>query len=176
MRPTHIARTLLPASGLLLILCLAANWLWPGAGVTGMRGASALAAVANIYPDPGEAQADLKSALAQAKRERKRVIVDFGGNWCIDCHVLDIYFHDAQNLPLLNDGFVLVHVNIGNYDQNLGLAASYGIPLKKGVPALAVLTADGRLLYSQKGGEFEAMSRMDSASVTNFLTSWKPQR
>ena len=176
MRPTHNPRTLLAATGLLLALLLAINWLWPGMGVHGMRGASALAAVADIYPDPGEAQTDLKSALAQAKRERKRVIVDFGGNWCIDCHVLDIYFHDAQNLPLLQDGFVLVRVNIGEYDQNLDLAANYGIPLKKGVPALAVLTADGRLLYSQRVGEFEAMSRMDSASVTSFLTRWKPQR
>jgi thioredoxin 1 len=44
------------------------------------------------------------------------------------------------------------------------------------VPALAVLSEDGKLLYSQKGGEFEAMRRMQSSSVTSFLVQWKPTR
>jgi glycosyltransferase A (GT-A) superfamily protein (DUF2064 family) len=64
--------------------------------------------------------------------------------------------------------------NIGRMDQNLDLAERYEIPLKKGVPALAVLDSDGRLLYSQRTGEFEAMRRMQSSAVTEFLTQWKP--
>jgi len=42
------------------------------------------------------------------------------------------------------------------------------------VPALAVLDADGRVVFSQKNGEFEAMSRMDPRSVNAFLARWKP--
>jgi len=42
------------------------------------------------------------------------------------------------------------------------------------VPALAVLSERGTLLYSQKGGEFEAMRRMESGAVTSFLVQWKP--
>lgn len=69
---------------------------------------------------------------------------------------------------------MLVHINIGHKDQNLALAARYGIPLDKGVPALAVLNRHGKLLYSQKAGEFEAMRHMDSSAVTAFLNRWKP--
>ena len=54
-------------------------------------------------------------------------------------------------------------------DANLDLARKYGVPLEKGVPALAVLSDKGTLLYSQRGGEFEAMRRMESSSVTSFL-------
>ena len=36
------------------------------------------------------------------------------------------------------------------------------------------LNSKGELLYSQKGGEFEAMRRMDSSAVTRFLVQWKP--
>jgi hypothetical protein len=36
-----------------------------------------------------------------------------------------------------------------------------------------VLNSKGELLYSQKGGEFEAMRRMDSSAVTRFLVQWK---
>jgi hypothetical protein len=44
------------------------------------------------------------------------------------------------------------------------------------VPALAVLDEHGKLLYSQKSGEFEAMRRMESSEVTRFLVQWKPVR
>jgi thiol:disulfide interchange protein len=127
-----------------------------------------------IYPAPEQASADVAAALKKAAAENRRVILDFGGNWCPDCQVLDIYFHDAANEPILAASYVLVHVNIGHMDQNLDIAARYAIPLRKGVPALAVLDSHGELLYSQKEGEFEAMRRMESSAVTQFLLRWKP--
>jgi hypothetical protein len=88
--------------------------------------------------------------------------------------VLDLYFHDATNRPILEANFVLVHVNIGHMDANVEIAEKYGIPLRKGVPALAVLDEKGALLYSQKSGEFEDMRNMQSSEVTKFLLHWKP--
>jgi thioredoxin 1 len=126
-----------------------------------------------IYPDSGQAEADIAAALAQAAREKKRVLLDFGGNWCGDCHVLEIYFHDAANRSLLDANYVLVPVNIGQMDANIGIAARYGVPVAKGVPALAVLEPSGQVVYSQRNGEFDAMRKMDSASVTAFLQQWK---
>ena len=137
---------------------------------------TALAANRDIYPDPSQANADLAAALKTAAATHKRVIIDFGGNWCGDCQVLDIYFHNPQNRPILESNFVLVHVNIGHMDANVDIAEKYGVPLAKGVPALAVLSDHGKLLYSQKSGEFEAMRRMEANSVTSFLVQWKPTR
>ena len=127
----------------------------------------------DIYPPPEQAAGDLAAALKQAAAEHRRVILDFGGNWCTDCQVLDTYFHDAANKPILDANYILVHINIGRKTSNLDIADRYEIPLKKGVPALAVLDAHGKLLYSQNGGEFEAMRRMDSSAVTRFLVRWK---
>jgi thioredoxin 1 len=126
-----------------------------------------------IYPDGAQAPADIAAALARAAQEKKRVLLDFGGNWCGDCQVLEIYFHAPQNKGLLENNFVLVPVNIGRYDQNLDIAAKYGVPVTKGVPALAVLDANGQLLYSQRQGEFESMRQIDPAAVTAFLMQWK---
>jgi len=58
-------------------------------------------------------------------------------------------------------------------DANLDIAERYGVPLEKGVPALAVISENGRLLFSQKSGQFEAMRRIESAEVTKFLVQWK---
>lgn len=132
------------------------------------------AALRDIYPAPAQARTDIAKALKEAAATHKRILLDFGGNWCGDCHVLDIYLHNAQNRPILEANFVLVDVNVGEYDANLDIAKQYGIPLEKGVPALAVLTEKGKLLYSQKNGQFEKMGRMEPGMVTQFLVQWKP--
>ena len=128
-----------------------------------------------IYPEKADAKAEIQTALDKAASQHKRVILDFGGNWCGDCRSLDTYFHKEPNASLLKGSFILVDVNIGRFDQNLDVADKYEVPLKKGVPALAVLDDKGNVLYSQKNGEFEAMRRMDPNSVTKFLQQWKPQ-
>ena len=130
----------------------------------------------DIYPDPSQAKPDLAAALKTAAASHKRVLIDFGGNWCGDCQVLDLYFHDPANLPILDANFVLVHINVGHMDVNQDIAERYQVPLHRGVPALAVLSDRGTLLYSQKAGEFEAMRRMESSAVTSFLVQWKPVR
>lgn len=144
--------------------------------VTALLAGTALSATRDIYPDPSRANADIAAALKTAAAGHKRVILDFGGNWCGDCQVLDIYMHNQQNRPILESNYVLVHVNIGNMDTNLDIAQKYGVPIAKGVPALAVLNDRGRLLYSQKSGEFERMRRMEASSVTKFLVQWKPNK
>ena len=82
---------------------------------------------------------DKKSREQFEMRTHKRVILDFGGNWCYDCHVLEAAFHQADVSPLVAGNFVVVHVDIGQMDKNLDVAQKYQVPIDKGVPALAVL-------------------------------------
>ena len=128
-----------------------------------------------MYPPVERAKADLDGAMKQASRSGKRVIVDFGGNWCTDCKILDINLKKAENAALLDKNFVMVHVNVGDkgITDNFDVAERFGIPLKKGVPALAVLESDGRVIYAQKNGEFESMRKMDPKSVNDFLQQWR---
>jgi thiol:disulfide interchange protein len=144
--------------------------------ITGLAAAAGTARSArrDIYPDPTQAKADLASALKTAAASHKRILLDFGGNWCGDCIVLDMYFHNEANLPILEANYVLVHVNVGHMDENVDIARQYDVPLEKGVPALAVLTEKGKLLYSQQNGQFEAMRRIEPSAVTQFLVQWKP--
>lgn len=129
-----------------------------------------------IYPAPEQASADIAAAIKMSAAKHRRVILDFGGNWCPDCQALDTYLHDAANQPILDANFLLVHINIGRVDQNLDIAARYRIPLDQGVPALAVLDVGGKLIYSQRTGQFEAMRHMESSAVTQFLERWKPRK
>lgn len=127
----------------------------------------------HIYPETANPTVDIAAALKKARVEHKRVILDFGGDWCGDCQVLYIYLHDKINAPLVAKHFVIVPIFIGQMDRNLDVAKKYSVPVTKGVPALAVLDAHGKLLYSQQTGQFGHMSSMSSKSVTEFLNRWK---
>jgi len=81
----------------------------------------------------------------------KRILLDFGGNWCGDCKVLDLYFHEPKNQTILESNFILVDVNVGRMDVNTDIAEKYQVPLSKGVPALAVLSDTGKLLLQPEG-------------------------
>jgi len=129
----------------------------------------------NLYSKDANAKVEIEEAVAQARKDHQRVILVFGGNWCYDCHVLDQAFHLADIAPLVARNFQVVHVDIGDDDKkNNDLAAEYKVPLEKGVPALAVLDTDGKLLYSQKNGEWESARSLDPDDVIAFLNKWKP--
>lgn len=127
-----------------------------------------------IYAPGLDAHAEIKQALAEAAKEHKRVIVVFGANWCYDCHVLDLAFHRPDVAAALQHSYVVVHVDVGEGDKNQDIMQQYQVPMKKGIPALAVLDSNGKLLYSQQGGEFEKARSLAPEDVLAFLNKWKP--
>lgn len=132
-----------------------------------------LAPKQDLYPADADANAEIRAALGRAASGHKRVLLVFGGNWCYDCHVLEAAFHTAEIAPLIKP-FEVVHVDIGEYDKNLDIAQRYDVPVARGVPAMAVLSSDGRLLFSQKQHEFSATRRMGPEDIIAFLQRWKP--
>lgn len=128
----------------------------------------------NIYPADADAHAEIKEAEGRAAKEHKRLLLVFGANWCYDCHVLDLAFHRPDFATVMS-GYEVVHVDIGeDGKKNADLAKQYQVPLEKGVPALAVVESDGKLLVSQKNGEFENARAMTPAALLEFLNKWKP--
>jgi thiol:disulfide interchange protein len=128
-----------------------------------------------IYNEKADARAEVKEALEKAAAEHKRVLLVFGANWCFDCHVLDKAFHRSDLAPILAANYEVVHVDIGRGEKNQDLMTTYEVPMKRGIPGLAVLDADGKLVYSQKNGEFENARALTPEDFLAFLTKWKPE-
>jgi thioredoxin 1 len=128
----------------------------------------------DLYPAEADAEKEISESLQTAARTHKRVLLIFGGNWCYDCHVLDEAFHLPEIAPVLNRNFVVAHIDIGEYNKNLGIAKKYEVPLEKGVPAAAILEPDGKLVFTQKNKEFEKAQSLAPEDILAFLNKWKP--
>ena len=130
----------------------------------------------NIYPADADAHAEIKEAEDRASREKKRLLLVFGANWCFDCHVLDLAFQRPDLSPILAMNYEVVHVDLGpDEHKNADLVKKYHVPLNKGIPALAVAESDGKLVVSQKNGEFEDARGLAPDALADFLNKWKPQ-
>ena len=124
----------------------------------------------DLYSATADPAADIAAAEVAARQGHKRILLEFGGNWCGDCQVLDYYYHQSPNAELLAKHYVVVRIDIGHMDHNMDIAKKYHVPVTKGVPALAVLDAHGNLLYSEREKEFE---HTNPEAVTTFLNHWK---
>ncbi|MGA8430247.1 MAG: thioredoxin family protein [Candidatus Sulfotelmatobacter sp.] len=130
----------------------------------------------DIYPAGVDAHAEIKEAEEKGVAGHKRLLLVFGANWCFDCHVLDLAFQRPDLAPILRAGYEVVHVDLGDDEKkNADLVRQYEIPLNKGIPALAVVDSDGKLIVSQKNGEFEDARSLTPEALSAFLSKWKPE-
>lgn len=121
------------------------------------------------YDEKADAAAELDRAVASAAATNKRVLVVFGANWCPDCVALDTAMKSDRTAALVDKEFVVVKVDIGNFDRNLALAQQFGNPIKKGIPAAVVLSKDRQVLYATRTGELSNARRMSESGVHDFL-------
>lgn len=129
-----------------------------------------------VYDESADAGEQIAAALAKAKKENRRVLIQWGANWCGWCVQLHDHMRaDAELRRKLLYEYDLVHVDIGRFDKNLDLAERYGADVKgNGVPFLTILDGDGAVLANQETGSLEASDdpdhSHDSAKLMSFLT------
>jgi uncharacterized protein YyaL (SSP411 family) len=115
-------------------------------------------AKAPLYDVNADAKQQIAAALAKAKKENRRVLIQWGGNWCSWCIKLDALMKSDPTLSKkLIYEYDVVHVDAGQpNDKNLDLATSYGADLKaNGFPFLTILDADGKPIANQETSSLE---------------------
>ena len=121
------------------------------------------------YDESADARADLNNALQQAKSQGKRVLVVFGANWCADCQALAKLMASGPVADHVAQRYVVTKVDVGDFNKNLDLARQMGEATKKGIPAVAVLAADGAFVRATQAGELASARRMGDTQVIAVL-------
>ncbi|MCX5616001.1 thioredoxin family protein [Bombella sp. TMW 2.2559] len=123
------------------------------------------------YPPADLATKQVHEAFLTAARTNRRVLLDFGGNWCPDCRILAGIFAVPSVSLWLDEHFVVVPVNVGHFDTNMELTRQYGVTIKA-VPTVLVLTPQGRLLNPDGTLALGSARQMTPQSVITLLNEW----
>lgn len=130
----------------------------------------------DLYPANADAHVEIKEAKEKAERASKRLLLVFGANWCFDCHVLDLAFQRPDVAPIIAANYEVVHVDIGpDGKKNGDVLQQFDVTLSKGVPVVVVADSDGKVVFSQKNGEFEDARQLTPEFLVEFLNQYKPQ-
>ena len=121
------------------------------------------------YDEAADAKAEIRATLEAASKAKVPVLVVFGANWCGDCKILDLAFETGASAPLIQKNFKVVKVNVGRFDRNVDIAEAYGVPLKNGIPAVAILSAQGKVMYATRAGELADARNMGDKAINDFF-------
>ena len=126
------------------------------------------------YDETADADAAVAAAKARALKSHKRLLIDLGGNWCLDCRILA----GTIDLPSLK-AFVAKHyevvtVDVGRFTKNAQIPAHYGIKGRlAGVPA--VLIVDPKTDRLVNAGHETALAdarSMSPQALADWLAQW----
>ena len=127
------------------------------------------------YDTDANANADLAAAFARAKKSGKRVMIDFGGNWCGDCIVLANLLQLPEMKRFIAAHFEFVNVDVGRFDRNLQILTRFGAveQLKTGgVPAIIVAEPDGTFVNKNNISALEDSRHMTPQAIADWLAQW----
>jgi thioredoxin-related protein len=105
-----------------------------------------------VYDEKANAKELIEKAIVAAKRENRRVLIQWGGNWCSWCLLLHERFRSDKDLAkTLRYEYDVVFIDSKNKDS----MEKYGTDLKEGVPYLTILDGDGKVVTNQSTVPFE---------------------
>jgi beta-lactamase regulating signal transducer with metallopeptidase domain/thiol-disulfide isomerase/thioredoxin len=130
-----------------------------------------------VYDPFADPAADLDAAFKLAQETNKRVLIEFGANWCPGCRVLGgVLKENAEVSAALKRSFVLVFVNTES-ESGRHLQEKY-VPKRQqnSIPHLAVLDASGKVLKNDDTTAFEVDDDYSVPKLKAFLAEWSPRK
>ncbi len=129
----------------------------------------------NLYHPEANATEEIAQVVQKAAAEGKHVILKGGGNWCVWCYKLhDFIEKDAELKKLLEDNYILYHLNYSKDNPNETAFAQYGFPQRFGFPVLVILDGKGNRIHTQDSGLLESGDGYDRSKVEGMLKAWTP--
>ncbi len=114
------------------------------------------------------------AAKLRARKAHKLLLIDFGGNWCLDCRLLAGTVELPEVKAFVDRHYEIITVDVGRYTKNAQIPARYGITDRlKGVPAVLIVDPRTDRLVN-KGHEFalsDARS-MSPQALADWLAQW----
>jgi len=125
------------------------------------------------YDEAANADAAVAAAFARAKKSHKRVLIDLGGNWCVDCIVLANFVELPAIKRFVTAHYEWVAVDVGRFNKNLQIPARFGITKRlTGVPTLLIVTPDGKQLNQDDVFAVSDARSMTPQALADYLAKY----
>jgi thiol:disulfide interchange protein len=124
----------------------------------------------------------ISDSLAIAKRDNKRVLLQFGSRGCTWCHLLHhVFDEDKKIAEELKNNYIIIEVDISD-GNNAVVDGKYGTPRHNSLPFTVILDSDGKQLLAENIAFADEdllrqnIARINPDKVLALLKKWSPQK
>ena len=114
----------------------------------------------------------LENALNEAALSNKKVLLEFGGDWCIWSHRMEKAFNCTQIKPLVDREFVLLRCHIGDDGSCEFPFDIVDIPEFSSVPFFVLLDGATNVVAYSGSEEFEFLWFYKKGKIAKMLREW----
>jgi len=126
------------------------------------------------YNEQANARAVVAAAKARARAHHKLLLIDLGGNWCLDCRLLAGTMELRELRKFVAAKYEIAVVDVGRFDKNLDIPAHYGITNRlEGVPSVLIVNPrTDRLINAGHTAALADARSMSPQALADWLASW----
>jgi hypothetical protein len=129
----------------------------------------------HLYNPMANADKQIAEALAKAKKEKKHVLLQIGGNWCIWCIRFNKFVESDSSLKgTLDANYIVEHINYSPENKNEKILTKLEYPNRFGYPVFVILDANGRRIHTQNSAYLEEDKSYSKKKVAEFFKHWSP--
>jgi thiol:disulfide interchange protein len=137
---------------------------------------AAAASQESVYDETADGVQQIADALAIARENHQRVLLQYGANWCGWCCKLHTLFQTDEDIARkLTADYVVVMIDVNN-GHNMVVDEKYGKPTRFGLPAIVILDVQGNQLTTKDTNELEEGDHHSPEKVMAFLQEWSPRK
>ena len=126
-----------------------------------------------LYHPEANASKDISEAIKQAKKDKKHVLIQAGGNWCSWCIRFNAFTTGDQKMDsAIKADYIVYHLNYSSENKKYEVFKKYGFPQRFGFPVFLILDGNGTLIHTENSSYLEEGKGYNKGKILEFLHNW----
>ena len=126
------------------------------------------------YDENENAKEKIDTAIKQAQKENKHVLIQMGGNWCKWCLRFDEFVKNNNEISkVLEENYIVLHINHNKKDIETLERLEH--PERFGFPVIIILDENGKRLHTQNSYYLEEGESYHAKKVLSCFKDWTPK-
>jgi thioredoxin-related protein len=129
----------------------------------------------HLYDPMADADKQIAEAVTKANKEKKHVLLQIGGNWCVWCIRFNKFVESDSSLKAtLDANYIVEHINYSTENKNEKIMAKLEYPNRFGYPVFVILDGSGKRIHTQNSAYLEEDKGYSKKKVAEFFRHWAP--
>jgi len=118
----------------------------------------------------------LEKFISAALNQKKLPMVILGANWCPDAQYLEAVIALPSVAQFIAEHYVVMHVDLGEYDINMDLIECLGMPSQEGIPRVFILDLQGEPINLETNDKWRSARQSYPQDIFDYFQSFMKKR